>query len=241
MQILNKKVAGFPAILAIISLLVIVILSTACGKSPAASGAASPANGDIKPAGEKEAVEFQGQKLTPLKDQRNNALAGTQHIDKNTYHLTVDGLVNNPLNLSYADLEALPQVSRLNTLNCVEGWDFIAKWTGPRLSDIFTQAGIQPEAKIAIFYTNDVQEGYSSLDVSYIQSKDIMIALRLNDLTIPDERGFPFQVVAESKYGYKWAKWVTRIELSSNTSFRGYWETGGFSNQADVGGPALDR
>jgi len=37
-----------------------------------------------------------------------------------------------------------------------------------------------------------------------------------------------------NKYGYKWAKWVTRIELSSNTNFRGYWESNGYNNNADV-------
>jgi DMSO/TMAO reductase YedYZ molybdopterin-dependent catalytic subunit len=63
--------------------------------------------------GEVEALEFQGQQLTPMKNQRNNALRGTQHIDKASYVLTVDGLVNKPLSLSYADLQALPQNSVL--------------------------------------------------------------------------------------------------------------------------------
>jgi DMSO/TMAO reductase YedYZ molybdopterin-dependent catalytic subunit len=51
-----------------------------------------------------------------------------------------------------------------------------------------------------------------------------------NDITLPPNRGFPFQLVAKSKFGYKWAKWVTRIELSSNTNFRGYWERSGYPN-----------
>jgi DMSO/TMAO reductase YedYZ molybdopterin-dependent catalytic subunit len=213
-------------------------LFSACSKAPIASTATTP-TGSPAPNGEVEATEFQGQKLTPISDQRNNALAGTQHINRDTYVLTVDGLVDKPLSLSYADLLAMPQVSQLNTLNCVEGWLFVAKWTGPRLSDIFRQAGIQPDAKIAIFYTTDVTDGYSSLDVSYIQTQDIIIALKINDLTLPDDRGFPFQVVAQSKFGYKWSKWVTRIELSSDTSFRGYWEGAGYNNQGDVGGPTF--
>jgi DMSO/TMAO reductase YedYZ molybdopterin-dependent catalytic subunit len=57
---------------------------------------------------------------------------------------------------------------------------------------------------------------------------------------MPDERGFPFQVVAQSKFGYKWAKWIDRIELSSDTDFKGYWESRGYSNNADVNGPAFD-
>jgi DMSO/TMAO reductase YedYZ molybdopterin-dependent catalytic subunit len=191
--------------------------------------------------GEVEAVEFQGQKLTPIKEQGKNALKGVQHIDRESYRLSVDGLVDHPLSLSYADLLALPQVSQLNTLNCVEGWDFVAKWSGPRLTDIFKAAGVQPDAKIAIFYSSDVPTGYSSLDLSYITEQDIIIALKLNDLTMPDERGFPFQVVAQSKFGYKWAKWITRIELSSDTNFRGFWEAAGYNNNADINGPQFDK
>jgi DMSO/TMAO reductase YedYZ molybdopterin-dependent catalytic subunit len=221
------------------AVLCLALLTAACSKSPVVTSA--PVSSSPSATGEVEATEFQGTKLTPIKDQRNNALAGTQHIDRATYVLTVDGLVDKPLSLSYADLQALHQYSTLNTLNCVEGWDFVAKWTGPRLADIFKLAGIQPAALIAIFRSNDVPEGYSSLDVSYLQANNIIIALKINDLTVPDERGFPFQVVAQSKFGYKWAKWINRIELSSDTSFRGYWEGYGYNNQGDVNGPALQQ
>jgi DMSO/TMAO reductase YedYZ molybdopterin-dependent catalytic subunit len=125
-------------------------------------------------------------------------------------------------------------------LNCVEGWKFTAKWTGPALNAIFNDAKVRPEAKIAIFYTADVPEGYTSLDLSYIRDNNIIIAMKDNDVTLPDDRGFPFQVVAMSKFGYKWAKWVTRIELSSNTSFRGYWESYGYDNNADINGPEAE-
>jgi DMSO/TMAO reductase YedYZ molybdopterin-dependent catalytic subunit len=191
--------------------------------------------------GEVEATEFQGVKLTPIKDQRNNALKGTQYIDKNTYTLTIDGLVDKPLTLTYADLEAYPQESWLMDLNCVEGWNFTAKWTGPSLNAILKDAGVQSNAVIAIFYTADVPTGYTSLDLHYIDQNDIILALKDNDVTLPADRGFPFQVIAKSKYGYKWAKWVTRIELSSNINFRGYWESAGYNNNADINGPAFEQ
>jgi len=187
-----------------------------------------------------EATEYMGTALTPLKQQRNNALKGTQRIDRATYRLTVDGLVDTPLSLSYDDLLAYPQQDRLMDLDCVEGWSFTAKWTGPSLNAIFADAGVQPGAKIVIFHTADVPSGYSSLDLSYIVDNDIIIALKDNDITLSPERGFPFQVVAMSKYGYKWAKWVTRIELSDNTNFRGYWEQAGYNNDADADGPAFE-
>ena len=188
--------------------------------------------------GEIEATVFQGAKLTPISSQNNNALAGTQHIDQATYTLTIDGLVDHPLTLTYADLQAYPQISQLQTLRCVEGWSFPAEWTGPSLSAIFAAAGVQPSATIAIFHTSDVPAGYTSLDLSYIDSNNIIIALKDNNITLTADRGWPFQVVAEGKYGYKWAKWVTRIELSSDANFRGYWESNGYNNNADVNGPA---
>jgi len=62
--------------------------------------------------------------------------------------------------------------------------------------------------------------------------------LKDNDVTLPAANGFPVRVVATGKYGYKWAKWVTSIELSSNTNFLGYWESNGYNNDGDVNGPA---
>ena len=56
----------------------------------------------------------------------------------------------------------------------------------------------------------------------------------MNGLMLPANRGFPFQLVAEAKYGYKWIKWVTKVELSDNLNYRGYYEIHGFSNEADV-------
>lgn len=214
--------------------LLVVISLLACGAP--SSTASQPAS----PSGEIEATTFMGKNLTPLKDQRNNALAGTQTIDRATYRLTVTGLVNTPLSLSYDDLLALPQVSKLMDLDCVEGWSFTAKWTGPTLKSIFAKAGVKPEGQNVIFSSTDVPGGYSSLLLNYVMDNDIILGMKINDLTLPAERGFPFQVVAESKYGYKWAKWITGIELSSDLNFKGYWESYGYSNNADVGGPALE-
>ncbi len=225
------KISWVPVLLSVI---LMAFLMSACSS---VSESVAPAEEVVKV----EATEFQGTKLTPIKDQLNNALAGTQIIDRDTYILTVDGLVDSPLTLTYDQLLEYPQESWLMDLNCVEGWNFIAKWTGPQLNSIFNDAGVRPEAKIVIFYTADVPEGYSSLDLDYIRDNNIIIAMKLNDVTLPYERGFPFQVVAKEKYGYKWAKWVTRIELSSDTDFRGYWESVGYNNNADIGGPPFEQ
>jgi DMSO/TMAO reductase YedYZ molybdopterin-dependent catalytic subunit len=183
---------------------------------------------------EVEDTDYEGRKLTPISQQGNNALAGTQSINQSNYRLTIDGLVDHPLSLSYTDLQAYPQISQFVALECVEGWGFFAKWTGPSLDAIFADAGIQSNAVIAIFYTSDDPNGYTSLDLSYIDKFSIIAALKDNDIILSPDRGFPFQIVANGKFGYKWAKWVTRIELSSDTNFRGFWETRGYSNSGDI-------
>ena len=55
----------------------------------------------------------------------------------------------------------------------------------------------------------------------------------MNGLELPANRGFPFQLVAESKWGYKWIRWITSIELSDE-EFYGYWESQGYSNSGDL-------
>jgi DMSO/TMAO reductase YedYZ molybdopterin-dependent catalytic subunit len=185
-----------------------------------------------------EATVFEGHQLTPISKQRNNAIQGTQYIDKNTYELHVYGLVNNPVNLSYEQILAYPSVTRFVRLDCVEGWGFDGKWTGVSLNTIFNETGINSSATTVIFHSAD---GYSTaLELDYLVENDIMLAYEINDVTLPADRGFPLQLVAEVKYGYKWAKWITSIEVTDE-SYKGYWESVGYSNNADVGGPAFER
>jgi DMSO/TMAO reductase YedYZ molybdopterin-dependent catalytic subunit len=185
-----------------------------------------------------ENLSYEGKSLTPIAHQRNNAIQGTQYIDRGSYRLQVNGLVEKPLNLTYEEITGLPQASKVVELNCVEGWSFTAKWTGVKIADLFEEAGAMENATTVIFYSAD---GYStSLDKDYLLENEIILAYRLNDVTLPHERGFPLQLVAEGKYGYKWAKWIVRIELS-DLSYRGYWEKRGYNNSADVGGPELER
>jgi DMSO/TMAO reductase YedYZ molybdopterin-dependent catalytic subunit len=185
-----------------------------------------------------ETLSYQGEQLTPIAQQRNNAIKGTQYIDRESYRLQVDGLVENPRNFTYDEITGLPQTSKVIDLNCVEGWSFTAKWTGVKIAEIFEKTGAMENATTVIFYSAD---GYStSLNKDYLLENDIILAYKLNDVTLPPERGFPLQLVAEDKYGYKWAKWIVRIELS-NAPYRGYWEARGYNNIASVGGPAFER
>ena len=100
------------------------------------------------------------------------------------------------------------------------------------IKDLIEEAEVDPEATTVIFYAYD---GYStSMPLDYIIDNNLMIAHKMNNVTLPPERGYPFQLVAESKWGYKWIKWITAIELSDNEEYLGYWERVGYSNDADL-------
>jgi DMSO/TMAO reductase YedYZ molybdopterin-dependent catalytic subunit len=60
------------------------------------------------------------------------------------------------------------------------------------------------------------------------------MAYSMNGVTLPVERGFPFELVAEDKLGYKWIRWITRIEVSDNPDYKGYWESRGYDNDAGL-------
>lgn len=181
---------------------------------------------------EVETAEYLGIKLTPLSQQGNNAISGTQYIDPAVYRLKVTGLVERNLSLSYEELLALPAYSEAAYMPCVEGWGFYAKWTGFRATDLLNRSGLKHSAKYVIFHSI---EGYSTgLPLDYLQEEKILMAYGINDLTIPPERGFPLQLVAKDRYGYKWAKWITEIEVTDDES-KGYWESRGYSNSAKVG------
>ena len=100
------------------------------------------------------------------------------------------------------------------------------------VEDIIEESIPLENANTIIFHAYD---GYTtSLSIDYVKNNDILLAFNMNNVTLPPERGWPFQLVAESKWGYKWIKWVTEIELSDNEDYEGYWESRGYSNNADL-------
>jgi DMSO/TMAO reductase YedYZ molybdopterin-dependent catalytic subunit len=174
-----------------------------------------------------EVKEYQGEKLSSVTDFRENSIKGTQKIDINTYQLEVTGLVANPQNYTYDQVKEFQSYQKVIKLDCVEGWSVNILWQGVMVKDILNDVKPLPQANTVIFYAVD---GYStSFPLEYLQNNQIIMAYKMNNATIPPERGFPFQLVAESKWGYKWIKWIKKIELSDNPNYQGYWESRGYS------------
>ena len=185
---------------------------------------------------EGELREYQGTKLDPAVGPRDNSIKGVQQVDLATYQLAIDGLVDEPASYAYADVVALPSEERLITIHCVEGWDATILWKGVTMQTLLDAANVQATANTVIFHATD---GYTtSLPLKEILDHNLILAYDANGIALPPEMGFPFIFVAEDKWGYKWARWVNRIELSSDASYEGYWENNGYSNDADLDKPS---
>ena len=179
----------------------------------------------------REIRDYQGKHLDPFNRAYDNSIKGPQKVNPETYRLTITGLVEFPQSLTYQEVLKLPNHERMITLHCVEGWTETLLFKGVRIKDLLNQAKVKPGAATIIFFAAD---GYSSsLTFKDVERLDLLLAFEINGRTLDAKRGFPFQVVAESKLGYKWVKWVTRIELSDKP-YQGYWESRGYDNQADV-------
>ena len=186
-----------------------------------------------------EINEYQGEKLGSVEDFRENSIRGVQTVDAETYELIISGLVSEPSGFSYAELQSMSHTSKLVTINCVEGWSVKALWEGLALADLLAIAEPTDEANTVIFRAAD---GYTtSLPLDYVLERNLIIADRINGITLPPANGFPFQLVAEDKWGYKWIRWLTRIELSNDPDYEGFWESRGYNNGGDADGPRYDN
>lgn len=179
-----------------------------------------------------EVTEYKGEMLGSIREFRENSIKGPQQVNKDSYRLLVTGLVDAPREYSYSEVTSdHASYEKVVQLDCVEGWSVKVLWQGVLLTELIDEVGAKSGANTVIFRAAD---GYStSLPLSYIRDNDILLAYKMNGLTLPAERGFPFELVAEQKWGYKWIRWVTEIELSNDSSYRGYWESRGYTNSGD--------
>jgi DMSO/TMAO reductase YedYZ molybdopterin-dependent catalytic subunit len=174
-----------------------------------------------------EVRDYQGEKLSSIYDFRENSIKGPQYIDRNTFILKITGLVNKTINFTYNEtINNFQNYKKVITLHCVEGWSVKILWDGILVEDLIAKSDPLDDVNTIIFHAYD---GYTtSLPLDYIIDNKILLAFNMNNVTLPPERGWPFQLVAESKWGYKWIKWVTEIELSNNPNYKGYWERRGY-------------
>jgi DMSO/TMAO reductase YedYZ molybdopterin-dependent catalytic subunit len=155
-------------------------------------------------------------------------------VDVDTWKLSVGGLVDNPLTLSYAELKAMQAVNQYNTLECVSneiGGDLIsnALWKGVRLKDLLEKAQVKPGAVYVVFGCADSYDVGIPLERALLDGT--ILVYEMNGAPLPPEHGRPLRVIVPGLYGMMNAKWATDIQVVDKVH-QGFWQRRGWSNDA---------
>ncbi|MFQ5941474.1 MAG: sulfite oxidase [Nitrososphaerales archaeon] len=159
----------------------------------------------------------------------------TPVVDMNTWKLTVNGLVNNPLELTYEEMKSISAVEEYATLECISnkvGEDLIstALWKGVTMKSILEKAQVRPEATYIVFRCFDGYDVGIPLEPSLLEGT--ILAYEMNGVPLPADHGFPLRAVVPGLYGMMNAKWITEIELV-DTVYEGFWQRRGWDNNAE--------
>jgi DMSO/TMAO reductase YedYZ molybdopterin-dependent catalytic subunit len=204
-------------------------------KLPSPKSAALPVPADVE-VGVAGVAPF----ITPNADfYRIDTTLITPQVDPATWRLTVKGMVEKPLRLTYGDLLKRNLVERDITMVCVSnevGGNYVgtARWLGVPLREILAEAGVKPGADQLVSRSVDGWTAGSPVaDVT--DGRDALIAIGMNGEPLPVGHGFPARLIVPGLYGFVSAtKWVTELELTTFDAFDPYWAKRGWSKQAPI-------
>lgn len=175
-------------------------------------------------------LDFPTSGVTAPRDERYQLMRENGFTD---YRLSLEGLVDNPLSLSLAELRALPAQSQITMHTCDEGWSAIGEWKGVPLAYLLSRAGVQEQARYVVFHCMDTQFNdkpyYESIDLFAASHPQTLLAYDLNGEPMPQKNGAPLRLRIETQIGYKHAKFVERVEvvdslLAIGDGRGGWWE-----------------
>ncbi len=160
-------------------------------------------------------------------------------VDPEKWTLTIKGMVDREVVLTYADIMAMPLVERYVTLSCVsnevgDGLVGNALWTGVPLPDLLEMAGVQAGADQIVGRSIDGWAAGFPTDLAF-DGRNALLAVGMNREVLPANHGFPARLVVPGLYGYVSAtKWITEIELTTWDAFDGYWIPRGWSKEGPI-------
>jgi DMSO/TMAO reductase YedYZ molybdopterin-dependent catalytic subunit len=161
-------------------------------------------------------------------------------LDAASWTLSVDGMVDRPFTLDYAQLLAMPMFEQYVTIACVSnevGGNLVgnALWRGVHLRDLLERAGVQGGATQVVGESFD---GWTcGFPTAWLDAPDrqAMVAVAMNGTALPAEHGFPARLIVPGLYGYVSAtKWLTHIRLTTLEAFDAYWVPLGWSKEAPI-------
>lgn len=173
--------------------------------------------------------------LAPSKGWRIYTIGSTMPtFDRRTWRLSIEGLVERPLQLGYDDLLALPRADQMSDFHCVTGWSVESvRWSGVRFDDLLAVARPLPSARALAFVSTE-KPYVDGLTLEQAFLPEVMLAYEMDGEPLTRPHGAPARVVIPQMYGYKNVKWVERI-IVLDREVDGYWEVRGYDRNAWVG------
>jgi len=157
------------------------------------------------------------------------------------YKLKVGGLVENPVELSYAELQGMPKSEQITQHYCIQGWSGIAKWGGVRVSEIMRIVRPKPQARYVIFYSFAHGAGehpglyYDAHKIEHMHHKNSILAYEMNGHPLHELHGAPLRLRNELELGFKQVKWIQAVEFVETFKQLGSGE-GGFNEDNEYYG-----
>ncbi len=152
-------------------------------------------------------------------------------FDRARWDFRVSGLVNHETRLTYDELRALPGVTITADIHCVTRWSrFDTSFEGVRARELLRLAEPRAEAR---FVSVVCEQGYTTnVPLSDLERDDVLLAWRADGADLEPDHGWPLRLVVPHRYFWKSAKWVRGFELLADDR-PGFWERGGYHNEAD--------
>jgi DMSO/TMAO reductase YedYZ molybdopterin-dependent catalytic subunit/thiosulfate reductase cytochrome b subunit len=138
--------------------------------------------------------------------------------DFRSFRLKVHGLVENPVELSLEQIEAMRKQEQITLHHCIQGWSGIAEWGGLPFGELIELVRPKPEAQWVMFYSFAAGgEGgdryYDSHSIHDLRHRQSLLAYEMNGERLPILHGRPLRLRVENQLGFKHVKWISEIEF----------------------------
>jgi DMSO/TMAO reductase YedYZ molybdopterin-dependent catalytic subunit len=152
-------------------------------------------------------------------------------IDLATWDFRVWGEVEQPLRLSWDELQALPSTEITQDIHCVTRWSrFDTSFRGVHWRELAARSRPRPTARFVVAHA---EQGFTSnVPLKFLEDDEALLAYEADGEPLSPDHGWPLRLVVPGKYFWKSAKWLRGIELRS-TDQPGFWERYGYHNEAD--------
>ena len=161
-------------------------------------------------------------------------------IDPSTWSLKVTGMVQNEIELTWAELIALPMEESHTTLMCVSnevGGSLIgnALWLGYPIRKVLERAKPSPDADMVLSRSTDGFTAGTPIGVLQEEDRNAIFAIGMNGEPLPEEHGFPVRMVVPGLYGYVSAtKWVVELQVTRFDAASAYWTDRGWGAKGPI-------